>query len=41
MKKLILIVSIAAMFASCSIYKKYSRPEEISTANLYGNIEKE
>ena len=40
MKKLILIVSIAAMFASCSIYKKYSRPEEISTANLYGNIEK-
>ncbi len=40
MKKLILIVSVAAMFASCSIYKKYSRPEEISTANLYGNIEK-
>ena len=40
MKKLILIVSIAAMFASCSIYKKYSRPEDISTANLYGNIER-
>lgn len=40
MKKLILIVSVAAMFASCSIYKKYSRPEDISTANLYGNIER-
>ena len=40
MKKLILLVSIAALAASCSIYKKYSRPEEISTANLYGNIEK-
>lgn len=40
MKKLILVVSVAAMFASCSIYKKYSRPEEISTANLYGNIER-
>ncbi|MBR2031449.1 MAG: TolC family protein [Alistipes sp.] len=40
MKKIVLIVSIAALFTSCSIYKKYSRPEEISTANLYGNIEK-
>ena len=40
MKKIVLVLSIAALFASCSIYKKYSRPEDISTKNLYGNIEK-
>lgn len=40
MKRIILIVSLAALLSSCSIYKRYSRPEEISTKNLYGNIEK-
>ena len=40
MKRIVLIISVATLFASCSIYKKYSRPEEISTNKLYGNIEK-
>ncbi len=40
MKKILLILGIATLLTSCSIYKKYSRPEEISTKNLYGNIEK-
>ena len=40
MKKILLILGIATLFTSCSIYKKYSRPEEISTDKLYGNIEK-
>ena len=40
MKKIVLALSIVAIFTSCSIYKKYSRPEEISTDKLYGNIEK-
>ena len=40
MKKIVLVLSIVAIFTSCSIYKKYSRPEEISTDKLYGNIEK-
>jgi NodT family efflux transporter outer membrane factor (OMF) lipoprotein len=40
MKKIILVLGIATLFTSCSIYKKYSRPEEIYTKNLYGNIEK-
>ena len=40
MKKILLILGIATLFTSCSIYKKYSRPEEITTKNLYGNIEK-
>ena len=39
MKKILLILGIATLFTSCSIYKKYSRPEEISTKGLYGNIE--
>ena len=40
MKKIVLILSLVAMLTSCSIYKKYSRPENISTENLYGNAEK-
>lgn len=40
MKKIILTLSLVMMFTSCAIYTKYSRPEEISTKNLYGNIEK-
>ena len=40
MKKIILVLSVVAIFTSCSIYKKYTRPEEISTDKLYGNIEK-
>ncbi len=39
MKKILLILSIATLLTSCSIYRKYSRPEEISTDNLYGNVE--
>ena len=40
MKKIILVLSVVAIFTSCSIYKKYTRPEEISTDKLYANIEK-
>ena len=40
MKRIILILGLATLLTSCSIYKKYSRPEEISTKDLYGNIEK-
>ena len=40
MKKIVLILSLVMMFTSCAIYKKYSRPEDISTDNLYGNVEK-
>ena len=40
MKRIFLILSIATLLSSCSIYKKYSRPEEISTKNLYGDVEK-
>ena len=40
MKRIILILSLATLLTSCSIYKKYSRPEEISTKDLYGNVEK-
>ena len=40
MKRVILVLSLVFMLTSCSIYKKYSRPEEIKTDNLYGNIEK-
>ena len=40
MKKIVLILSLATLLTSCSIYKKYSRPEEITTDNLYGNIER-
>ena len=40
MKKVILMMSLVMILTSCSIYKKYSRPEEISTDKLYGNIEK-
>ena len=39
MKRIILILSLAILLTSCSIYKKYSRPESISTDGLYGNIE--
>ena len=34
MKKIVLILSLATLLTSCSIYKKYSRPEEISTDKL-------
>ena len=40
MKKIVLMASLVMMLTSCSIYKKYSRPEEIKADNLYGNIEK-
>jgi len=40
MKKTILILSVVIMFTNCAIYKKYSRPENISTDQLYGNVEK-
>lgn len=40
MKKIILMASLVMMLTSCSIYKKYSRPECISTDNLYGDIVK-
>lgn len=40
MRKIVLMASLVVMLTSCSIYKKYSRPEEVSTDNLYGSIEK-
>ncbi len=40
MKRIILVLSLVALLSSCSIYKKYSRPEEISTKNLYGEAER-
>ena len=40
MRKIVLILSIVTLFTSCSIYKKYSRPESISINQLYGDIEK-
>lgn len=40
MKKIILMASLVMMVTSCSIYKKYSRPECISTDNLYGDVVK-
>lgn len=38
MKKLIIILVAAAM-AGCGIYKPYTRPEEVNTDGLYGDIE--
>ncbi|MBR2026228.1 MAG: efflux transporter outer membrane subunit [Alistipes sp.] len=40
MKKILLMASLVMMLTSCSIYKKYSRPECISTDNLYGDVVK-
>ena len=39
MKKILFVLTVATLLSSCSIYKKYSRPEDISTDGLYGNIE--
>ena len=38
MKKILLSILVVATLSSCSIYKKYSRPAEVSTDKLYGNI---
>lgn len=38
MKKLIIILAAAAM-TGCGIYKPYTRPEEVKTDGLYGDIE--
>ena len=39
MKKILFVLTVATLLSSCSIYKKYSRPESISTDGLYGKIE--
>lgn len=36
MKRVLIIMATAALMCSCSLYKKYTRPEEIKTDNLYG-----
>lgn len=38
MKKIVLSILVVATLSGCSIYKKYSRPAEISTDNLYGQV---
>jgi len=38
MKK-IMILCTAALFTACGIYKPYSRPEDIRTDGLYGDVE--
>ena len=38
MRRIVLILGMATLLTSCSIYKKYSRPAEISTDNLYGQV---
>jgi outer membrane protein, multidrug efflux system len=36
MKQIIIAVVVLLLTSSCSTYKKYSRPEEVSTNNLFG-----
>ncbi len=38
MKKIVLSILVIVVASSCSIYKKYTRPAEVSTDNLYGAI---
>ena len=38
MKKILLTILVVATLSGCSIYKKYSRPAEITTDNLYGEV---
>lgn len=40
MKRIILVLSLVTLLSSCSIYKRYSRPEEVSTDKLYGSVER-
>lgn len=36
MKRLLIIITIATLSVGCSVYKKYSRPESVSTDSLFG-----
>ena len=36
MRKLLVLIIIALMSGSCSVYQKYSRPQTISTESLFG-----
>lgn len=36
MKQIIIAIALLMLAASCSTYRKYSRPDEISTDNLFG-----
>ncbi|MBQ7855777.1 MAG: efflux transporter outer membrane subunit [Alistipes sp.] len=36
MKKLLILMVVAVLSGSCSVYQKYSRPQSISTEGLYG-----
>lgn len=38
MKKIVLTILVVVVASSCSIYQKYTRPAEVSTENIYGNI---
>ena len=38
MKKIVLSILVVVALSSCSIYQKYTRPAEIKSDNLYGNI---
>lgn len=37
MKRIIVSLTVVVLVASCSVFKKYSRPESISTDNLFGD----
>lgn len=39
MKKILMIVLAAALMGSCGLYKKYERPADIQTANVFGAAE--
>ena len=39
MNKLIITVLAAGLLTSCGIMKKYERPDDISTENLYGDVQ--
>lgn len=38
MKKIVLSIFVVVALSSCSIYQKYSRPADINTDNLYGDV---
>ncbi len=39
MKKILIIAMSAALMSSCSLFRKYERPQSITTENLYGDAE--
>ncbi|WP_418233470.1 TolC family protein [Butyricimonas virosa] len=37
-KQLLPIITMAVLLCSCSVYKRYSRPDDLHTADLYGDM---